>query len=242
MPRFLVWDLPIRLIHWMLAAGLLGAFAIAKFGGDDGPLFNYHSIIGITLLALLLLRLVWGVIGSRPARFASLPLSLRSLASYLRDLPAAIGKRFSAHNPATAWASLAMFGLLAIVGVSGVMNAQGFEPAEEVHELAVYALLAVVGVHVAGVVLHTFHRRENLTLGMIDGRKAVESTDSIPSAHPIAASAMLVVVAVLGLTLVRNYDAAAARTSLAGITLQLGEAEGNERVDAERGHQAGDDD
>lgn len=70
MSRVLIWDLPTRLFHWLFAVGFLIAFGIAQFGDEHDPFFPYHAIIGVILAAMLLFRLIWGVIGTRHARFA----------------------------------------------------------------------------------------------------------------------------------------------------------------------------
>jgi hypothetical protein len=66
--RALVWDLPVRLFHWLFAGGFIAAAIIALVLGDDSLLFPFHAIIGLVLVFLVVLRVIWGFIGSRYAR------------------------------------------------------------------------------------------------------------------------------------------------------------------------------
>lgn len=65
MARVLIWDLPTRLFHWLFAGGFRAAVFIAIVIGEDGALFPYHAIIGLTIALMVILRLAWGVAGTR---------------------------------------------------------------------------------------------------------------------------------------------------------------------------------
>ena len=80
MRRTLVWDIPTRLFHWLFAGGFIAAAVIALGQGDDSPLFPYHGMIGLALGLLLVLRVVWGFVGSRHARFGSFAFGPRAVA------------------------------------------------------------------------------------------------------------------------------------------------------------------
>ncbi|MBX3360978.1 MAG: cytochrome b/b6 domain-containing protein [Phycisphaeraceae bacterium] len=251
MMQALVWDLPTRLFHWLLAAGFASAAFIALVVGDDGPLFPYHAIIGLTLALMVALRLVWGVIGSKHARFGSFLFGPAAVAEYLKGIVTGRGKRHIGHNPASAYAIFAMLALIAAMAVTGVMLGRGQESVKDLHEFCAYAMLAVVGVHVLGVLLHTARHRENITAGMLHGRKAVEAGQGIASARPVAAAIFLVLIGAWGFTLIRNYDPATQATSLPllGMSLQLGEAEreggaegGDGSEASDRGHHEDEDD
>lgn len=71
MARTLVWDLPTRLFHWIFAFGFAIAAVIALGLGDDSPAFPLHALIGLVLGMAIALRVMWGFVGSRHARFAS---------------------------------------------------------------------------------------------------------------------------------------------------------------------------
>lgn len=238
MSRVLIWDLPTRLFHWLLAVGILVAFGIAQFGGKHGPLFHHHAIIGIVLGATVLLRLVWGFIGTKHARFASFAFGPTAVASYFKDTVAGRPSRHAGHNPASSWAIYAMLALMAVVVGSGLLMGTGNEASEDVHAAAVYTLLAVAGVHVAGVILHTIRYREKITLAMITGRKEASPSASIRSARPLSGITFLVLVLLLGGGLYSSYDPASGRTTLpiisTSIRLRDGEGEVRQHTNADR--------
>jgi cytochrome b len=116
--RVRVWDLPTRLFHWALAASVIGAVITAKVGGNA---MVWHLRLGYVVAALLLFRLVWGLIGGRWSRFASF---IYGPAAYLRYLGgrAREDDRFEVgHNPLGALSVFAMLGWLAIQVGSGLV-------------------------------------------------------------------------------------------------------------------------
>ncbi len=167
--RVLVWDLPTRAFHWLLAASFLGAFLTA----ESERYRDIHVVLGYTLLGLVAFRLLWGFVGPRYARFSSFLFKPGEIAAYVGSLLKAKPAHYVGHNPA---GSVAVFALLALAigcGVSGVVLFQdiGGDALEELHEAAAYIMLAVVGLHVAGVLLSSLMHRENLVRAMITGFK-----------------------------------------------------------------------
>lgn len=65
MKRILVWDLPTRLFHWLLAASFIAAFTIANVVDDDSATFVVHMLLGAVMSAMVVQRVLWGVVGSR---------------------------------------------------------------------------------------------------------------------------------------------------------------------------------
>jgi cytochrome b len=191
--RILVWDAPTRLFHWLLAASFAGAFLT----GDSERWRDVHLLLGYTVAGLIGFRLVWGLIGTRYARFRSFLFSPREMLRYLRSLAAGSPQHHLGHNPA---GSLAIFLLLALglmTAATGyaTYNELGGEWLAELHEACAFAMLAVVGVHIAGVVVSSLLHRENLVRAMITGRKAGEPSQSIRRSHAWLAAGMLAVVA-----------------------------------------------
>src|SRR5690606_2427673 len=90
-----VWDPLVRLFHWSLAACILGAFLVEE--GDTA-----HQLLGYTALALIALRVLWGLVGPRPARFGSWVRGPRAVAAYVRERIAGRSRRRLGHNPAAA--------------------------------------------------------------------------------------------------------------------------------------------
>lgn len=221
--RVRIWDLPTRFLHWLLAASFLGAFAIATIAGEHSRSFAIHMLLGAVAAFVVLLRVAWGFVGSKHARFGSFRFGPRAVIAYLRGGT----ERFAGHNPANAWAAFAMLSLTLAVGVSGALIPSAGHAMKEVHELFVYAMLGVVGAHLAGLLWHTLRRRENIALGMIDGRKLARSDQAIASARPVVAVVFVALTGAWTAGLLHGYDAAAHRVTLpiVGRTIELGGGE-----------------
>ncbi len=221
----LIWDLPTRIFHWLLAGGFTAAAAIAFLSDEKSGLFPWHAILGLVLGCMVLLRLAWGFIGSRHARFTSFLFGPRSLLDYLKGALQGGGERHIGHNPGSAYAIFAMLGLMLGIAGTGLLLARGHKAFKEPHELMVYALLAVVAAHLAGVILHTLRHRENITLSMIHGRKDCDPSQAIDSTRPVSTILFLVLLGAWAFSLVGNYHPTSKTTQLPwlGISLHLGE-------------------
>jgi cytochrome b len=166
--RIAVWDLPTRLIHWLLVASFAGAFLTAESERHR----DLHVLSGTAMVALIAVRLIWGVFGNRHAQFASLLHGPRAVLRYLWSIATLKPVRYLGHTPAGSWAVWLMLGLGLLAGATGYAAYEGAgEWTEEAHEAFAWALLAVVAVHVAGVALSSLLHRENLVAAMITGRK-----------------------------------------------------------------------
>lgn len=244
--RILVWDLPTRLFHWLMTVGFGLAAVIAFFAGEHSRLFPYHSLIGLTLALMVVLRIAWGVLGSRYARFRSFLYSPREVIEYFAGIFSGRGKSYIGHNPGSAYAIVAMLLLMLGIAGSGVALGAGFESAEELHEVLVYLMLSVVGVHVLGVILHTIRNRDNIVASMVHGWKAGNPVDGIFSQHFFATGLFLLATAAWTASLFSNYNSSAQSTTLPilGTVVHLGEAESEgTSLSAERGgHKDHDDD
>jgi len=227
MNRVLVWDLPTRVFHWLLAGGFIAAAIIALVFGQHSRLFPYHGIIGLVLALMVVLRLVWGVVGTRYARLRSLLFGPREVLEYLKGVCTGKGRRHVGHNPGSAYAILGLLALTLGQAATGVLLGRGFDAVEEVHEVMAYIMIGLVIVHVLGVVLHTIRHRENIIFSMIHGRKTAEAGAGIRTARPGALLAFVAIVAAWTVELMRNYEprSQTVRVPLAGTALQFGEAE-----------------
>lgn len=220
-----VYDLPTRLFHGLFASMFVVAFIIGKFVSHRSPYYPYHMLIGLALPVLVFLRLLWGVVGSRYARFASFPLSPAALKGYFSSIAQGTDRTGLGHNPASSWAALLMMGCALIMGGTGVMMALGInkELFKEIHELVAYGFSATAVAHVLGVVRHVWVHRDGLGFTMLDGYK-VESSGERPiqSNHPLAAAALIAVMLSTSFLLVANFEPTTRQLKLLGVTLQLG--------------------
>lgn len=226
-----IYDLPTRVFHWTFAILFVGAYAIANLVDDESARFAWHMLSGLLLGVAVLLRLAWGVVGTRHARWSDLRLDPRQLATYLKGVVAGGGKRWAGHNPASSWAALVMVTLaLGMVG-SGLAMASGVAPdwVEEAHELVANTFLVVALLHVAGLVVHALRHRDRLPLSMVDGRKRdVADGEADVRTRPLVALLMLATLALAAVSLGRAYQPADGTLDLFGTRLVLGE-DGGER-------------
>lgn len=241
MRGILVWDVPTRVFHWLYAAGFTGAAVIALVLGEDGALFPYHAILGLTIAALVAMRLVWGLVGTRYARLASFSYGPGETLRYFRGVLRGGASRTLGHNPGSSGAIFAMFVVTLALAGTGVLLGLGNEGVEEIHEILAYAMVALVCAHIAGVVLHTVQHRENIALSMIHGRKApVGDEPGIPSGRAGAGLLLIVLIGLWFGGLLAGYRASDGSVGipLVGVRLQVGESGEGER---ETGPQSGDD-
>ena len=185
-----VWDHVVRVGHWALVM----LFFLAYVTEDD--LLTVHSWAGYGVAAYVVIRLAWGFIGTRHARFSDFAYGPVSALRYLRDLLRFSARRHIGHSPAGAIMVFALLLALAVTAVSGLgvlaiedhagpfaflvggvsqESRRAWHWVEEVHEVTANLTLALVVLHVAGVALASFAHRENLIRAMVTGRKRAEA-------------------------------------------------------------------
>ena len=188
--KTLVWDLPTRVFHWLLAATFAGAYLTS----EGERLRDVHMLLGYSAAGLVAFRVLWGLVGTRYARFTSFPLSPRALFDYVRSLLSFSPRHYFGHNPAGSWAILGMLALIAGTALTGWANAIEIGPEwlEDVHEVFANATLALIVAHVGAVIVSSLLHRENLPRAMVTGYK--------PGSGPAAGGTRWVVaVALVGL-------------------------------------------
>ncbi len=192
-PTMLVWDAPVRVFHWLLVLCFAGAWLTA----DSERWRLAHITLGYTSAALVGFRLLWGLVGTRYARFASFVRGPRAAWAYLRSLPGTRPRQYVGHNPAGALAIVALLGLvLATSALGWAVEADfGGDWFAELHEGAASLMLGIAALHVLGVAIGSLIHRENLVRAMIDGRKRTEPGEGIR--RPWRPLAMLMLAAVL---------------------------------------------
>ncbi len=214
--RIYVWDLPTRVFHWLLVASYAGAWLTF----DDNRFLYIHTFAGYTFLGLLIFRLLWGMVGSRYARFRAFAYDWPSVWAYLRALLTGQAARYLGHNPAGSWAILLIIGLGLVVTLSGMFTLGGEEQhgplkgvmifqagtgMKEIHATAAWLMLAVTAVHVGGVIVESFLHKENLVLAMISGYKSGKQGEPADSPYAIVAVIMALTVAGFGFIYFKGY-------------------------------------
>src|SRR6185436_17472968 len=105
-----VWDLPTRLVHWLLVACVTGLVITGHIGGNA---LVWHMRFGLAVGALLVFRLLWGLIGGRWSRFVSFVYSPAAVWRYLQGRASAADHFDVGHNPLGSFSVFALLGLLA---------------------------------------------------------------------------------------------------------------------------------
>ena len=196
-----VWDPLVRIFHWSLALAFMAAYLSAEEWDD------LHEFAGYTVAGLVAFRLVWGLVGSRNARFTSFVSGPRKTLNYLRLMVRGKPPRYLGHNPAGAAMIVAL--LLALTGTAvmgmALLGHHGEGPLagtwlasfrkhdlKEVHEFFANTTLFLVCFHVAGVLVSSLMHRENLARAMVTGRKRkddslppTESGPDLPAGHNV---------------------------------------------------------
>jgi cytochrome b len=239
-----VYDLPTRLFHWLFAAFFVFAFVVAKNVDDESPVFTWHMLAGMGLSFMVVLRILWGLVGTRYARFAGFDLNPAHLIVYLKGILTGDKTTWTGHNPASSWAALVMLVLALCLGLTGYLMTSGSdkETYEDIHELLANAFLLTVLLHIGGVMFHAVRHRDQIFFAMVDGKKA--SGDSVEvisdTRHFVGVGFVVAVVGFMTL-LAGSYDVQTGKLSLVGQTLQLGDsiadegdengADGNEAIE-----------
>lgn len=164
-----VWDPFVRLFHWSLVA----SFAIAWFSANRVE--DLHVWAGYAAAGLIGLRLVWGFVGTRHARFADFVRHPAKVLAYVRDILRGTEARHLGHNPAGGAMVIALMAGVAALGTTGWMmftdTYYGVDWVAELHGLIADGVLVLVVLHLAGVALASVRHRENLVRAMVTGRK-----------------------------------------------------------------------
>ena len=171
-PRVRVWDPFVRFFHWALVA----AFVVAYF--SHGGYLAVHRVSGYAIVALIVVRVAWGFVGSQHARFADFVPAPGTLLSYLGLLVRGREPRHIGHNPAGGAMIVALLMLLAALCLTGVvLDTPQFRDDrnfKEVHDILTDVTVACIVLHLAGVALASWRHRENLLAAMVSGRKRPE--------------------------------------------------------------------
>ncbi|QWD64501.1 cytochrome b/b6 domain-containing protein [Polynucleobacter sp. MWH-UH2A] len=180
-----VWDLPIRLFHWLLVACIIGSLvSIHLFDGA----VELHAYFGYCILTLLVFRLIWGFVGSRHARFASFIPNRQSILNYLQGK----SPRFLGHNPIGALSVFALLFVLCVQVLTGLfvddeIAFQGplakYVPnavvsfLSEIHEGNQVVIYVLITIHVLAIWYYKRFKGENLIKPMITGDKEIDPSE-----------------------------------------------------------------
>lgn len=207
----LVWDLPLRVFHWLLVLSIAASWYTAEnseeyvtYGDNVVSYTQIHFWLGYWALGLIIFRVIWGFVGPQHARFTHFLKGPRKVFTYAgkffhRDSPASIG-----HNPMGGWMVVLMLLMIAAQAIAGLfmidnteIYAAPFHPSvapelagkfSSFHHINFDVLLWVMGLHVVAIVFYLLYKRQNLVRAMFTGRKPAEL---VPTEHGINGSQLV---------------------------------------------------
>jgi cytochrome b len=200
--RVQVWDLPLRVFHWLLAAAVATAFISAEVGGNA---MVWHGRAGLAIIGLLAFRIVWGFVGSTYARFITFVRGPMAMRAYLKGEWDELG-----HNPIGALSVLALLTLLAAEAATGLfanddISYQGYlyplvgadlsERLTGIHKLFEPALITLVALHLTAIAFYMRVKKRNLVRPMITGWTEAHSVTELPRGGGIVAFVAAAVIA-----------------------------------------------
>lgn len=201
-----IWDLPTRIFHWALAACIVGLVITANVGGNA---MVWHFRLGYTVLALLVFRLVWGLMGGRWSRFSAFLYSPARLVQYLRGAPHpedGIG-----HSPLGALSVFVLLAVLAAQVGTGLLSDDEIAFAGPLtqyvsntvvglatnyhKDIGQFLVLSLVGLHVLAIIFYVRVRKQQLVRPMLDGDKTLPAAAAPSRDDALSRIAALVVLA-----------------------------------------------
>ncbi|KKB75865.1 cytochrome B561 [Devosia soli] len=164
-----VWDPVVRLFHWIIVVGVVLNLWVFEHGK------YLHRVTGYVVVAALAIRLVWGIVGTRHARFSDFFPTPRRIIAHVTALLHGKDPRRLGHSPLGALMMLTLMAILAGLGLTGWMMGLdafwGVQWVEDLHGLLANGIIALAILHIAAAVIESIRHRENLPWAMVTGRK-----------------------------------------------------------------------
>lgn len=179
--RVKVWDLPTRLFHWLLVVFVITSFVTAEIGGNA---MQIHELSGFVILTLLLFRVGWGFMGSRPSRFSAFVHGPTAVFTYAKGLMRKDSAHYFGHNPLGGWSIVAMMLALLVQAGTGLfanddiltegplygwVSKATSNFITDIHEWNQAMIVALITIHVVAILFYFLVKRENLVTPMITG-------------------------------------------------------------------------
>ncbi len=199
---FQIWDLPTRLFHWLLVL----LMAVSWYTGEEG-LMDWHMRSGYAILTLIGFRVLWGLLGSRTARFTDFVKGPRAISAYGRALIARRPPRIFGHNPLGAVMIVALLLLASLQAGTGLfanddifsegplthlVSKETSDQLTIIHKTSFNLLLACVVIHAAAALAYRYLLKEDLITPMITGRTTLVPEEGPPyQRSPLLALALL---------------------------------------------------
>ena len=207
MSKKLIWDLPIRIVHWLLTVLIFGSWYTVSVAGN----MEAHMLIGQIILCLLIFRVVWGFVGTRYARFSSFVFGPRTIVAYARTILSRSGGGYAGHNPL---GFLAVFAMLLLIGIqvttglfatdgdfyegplNNLVSGRTGRQITDIHYLNFDVLAIMIAIHIVAIFFYLLYKRENLIWPMFTGAKTGDELQAIGGSKPGLALGVIVASAV----------------------------------------------
>jgi cytochrome b len=204
-----VWDLPLRLFHWSLAATVMTGISAGLLGELD-----LHVRCGQIVLALLLFRIVWGFVGPEHARFRSFVRGPRAIFAYVRSMLRPPHHFHAGHNPLGALVVILMLALLLAQALSGLfanndiategplarfISKAASDVITGLHDRNGWLIIGLIALHIGAVFGYLLRFRDNLIRPMITGTKSLPAGERAAAIRGNRLGLALVVLALCAL-------------------------------------------
>lgn len=214
--RITVWDLPTRIFHWLLAVCVAAALISGQIGGNA---IDWHARIGLAIVGLIVFRIVWGLLGTTYARFASFMPTPSAIRAYLHG-----GWRGHGHNPLGALSVLALLLVITLQLATGLFanddiaftgplfSRIGKELSDRltgIHAINSKVLIALVALHLCAIAFYAHVKKDNLVKPMLTGWKLV-APDEDGEADAASGGGMFALVVALLVAIAAVYAASGA--------------------------------
>ncbi len=195
--KTLVWDTPTRLYHWLLLIHLVALWYTSSPFNE-----KIHPIVGQSILALAIFRILWGFMGSHHSRWLNMPFSPRKLFAYLTGK----GPHYTGHTPAGAYFSLLVPFIIIVQATTGLMHTDAVfydgplraytadvitKQVGAIHSLTFDGLLAFIAIHISVVIGYLVIKKDALYKSMITGSK--DTTGEPNAAYSLVLALVLAV-------------------------------------------------
>ena len=194
MKKIRVWDLPVRLFHWGLVVLIAVSIITQEIGGNA---MDWHFRSGYAVLALIAFRMVWGLVGTRYARFSDFIHRPMSIVAYFRGKSRESTEKYHGHSPVGGLSVLALLGVILIQAVSGLFANDDIASEGPLvkfiskdlsdrftwfhTEVSAWVLYFLIGLHILAIAYYYAGKKQNLVTPMITGNKEVDA--DVPPAN-----------------------------------------------------------
>ena len=230
-----VWDIWVRLFHWLLVAFVLLSYLTGEIGGFDFTMprterfvsnMNLHMWSGLTILGLLVFRIIWGFAGSSTARFVNFIRQPKVIIDYVKSVLKGPVAFFAGHNPAGGAVVIIILAALTVQASAGLFSQDdsffatkgplaflvGDDTSKEITSFHKqwweYVIVTLVVIHITANLFYWLIKKQDLIVAMFTGRRRLPDTETAPSVSFAATwlGAAVAVVAGIVIWLVVNLE------------------------------------